>query len=145
MKSNEERAMIKALNTIEVVTLFVDDLEATKSFYLRVFAARVVFEDSESAVFKFQNLMINLLKVSSAHGLVEPLGPGGRESGPRFMPTFLVSNVDAVCEELAQHGVGLLNGPIDRPWGRRTAAFADPAGNVWEIAQELNATPVDAR
>jgi uncharacterized glyoxalase superfamily protein PhnB len=35
--------------------------------------------------------------------------------------------------------VALLNGPIDRPWGRRTAAFADPAGNVWEIAQILPA------
>jgi uncharacterized glyoxalase superfamily protein PhnB len=31
----------------------------------------------------------------------------------------------------------LLNGPIDRPWGRRTAAFADPAGHLWEVAQEL--------
>ena len=23
---------------------------------------------------------------------------------------------------------------VDRPWGPRTAAFADPASNVWEIA-----------
>jgi len=35
------------------------------------------------------------------------------------------------------HGVTLLNGPVDRPWGRRTAAFADPSGNVWEVAQIL--------
>ncbi|HPM51986.1 MAG TPA: hypothetical protein PK282_07100, partial [Rhodoglobus sp.] len=33
------------------------------------------------------------------------------------------------------HGaVEQLNGPVDRPWGIRTAAFADPAGHVWEIA-----------
>ncbi len=31
----------------------------------------------------------------------------------------------------------LLNGPQDRPWGRRTAAFADPAGHVWELAHEI--------
>jgi uncharacterized glyoxalase superfamily protein PhnB len=31
--------------------------------------------------------------------------------------------------------VKLLNGPMDRPWGIRTAAFADPAGHVWEIAK----------
>jgi catechol 2,3-dioxygenase-like lactoylglutathione lyase family enzyme len=42
-----------------------------------------------------------------------------------------------VCAELLAHGVKLLNGPIDRPWGRRTAAFADPAGNTWEVAQPL--------
>jgi uncharacterized glyoxalase superfamily protein PhnB len=30
-----------------------------------------------------------------------------------------------------------VNGPVDRPWGRRTAAFADPAGHAWEVAQLL--------
>jgi uncharacterized glyoxalase superfamily protein PhnB len=33
--------------------------------------------------------------------------------------------------------VSLLNGPIDRDWGMRTAAFADPDGHVWEVAQAL--------
>ena len=33
-------------------------------------------------------------------------------------------------------GVELLNGPLDREWGVRTAAFADPDGHVWEVAQE---------
>jgi uncharacterized glyoxalase superfamily protein PhnB len=33
--------------------------------------------------------------------------------------------------------VELINGPIDRPWGMRTACFADPDGHVWEIAQQL--------
>ena len=31
-------------------------------------------------------------------------------------------------------GVELLNGPMDRPWGIRTASFKDPAGHIWEIA-----------
>ena len=51
--------------------------------------------------------------------------------------TIKVSNVDAISQALADQGAPLLNGPIDRPWGRRTAAFADPAGHVWEIAQDL--------
>jgi uncharacterized glyoxalase superfamily protein PhnB len=34
----------------------------------------------------------------------------------------------------AARGVKLLNGPIDRPWGPRTASFMDPAGHIWEIA-----------
>lgn len=41
------------------------------------------------------------------------------------------------CAELVKHGMKLLNGPIDRSWARRTAAFAHPAGHVWEIAQVL--------
>jgi catechol 2,3-dioxygenase-like lactoylglutathione lyase family enzyme len=36
-----------------------------------------------------------------------------------------------------QRGVDLLNGPMNREWGVRTAAFTDPDGHIWEIAQEL--------
>ena len=43
--------------------------------------------------------------------------------------------VDATCAWLAQRGVELLNGPMDRPWGIRTATFQDPAGHIWEIAK----------
>lgn len=31
-------------------------------------------------------------------------------------------------------GIDLVNGPIDRPWGIRTALFADPDGHLWEFA-----------
>ncbi len=48
-----------------------------------------------------------------------------------------VEDVDAACRELRDRGVVLLNGPVDRAWGKRTAAFADPAGAVWELAQDL--------
>jgi lactoylglutathione lyase len=34
-------------------------------------------------------------------------------------------------------GVRPLAGPANREWGMRTTTFADPGGNVWEIAQEL--------
>ena len=51
--------------------------------------------------------------------------------------TIKVADVDSVCRQLKAHGVALLNGPVDRPWKRRTATFEDPAGNVWEIAQIL--------
>ena len=33
--------------------------------------------------------------------------------------------------------VELLNGPVDREWGVRTASFTDPDGHIWEIAQKL--------
>jgi len=49
--------------------------------------------------------------------------------------TIGVDDVDAMCAELAARGVTLLNGPMDRPWGIRTASFRDPAGHIWEIAR----------
>jgi len=29
-----------------------------------------------------------------------------------------------------RRGVALLNGPMNRPWGVRTASFADPGGHI---------------
>jgi uncharacterized glyoxalase superfamily protein PhnB len=49
-----------------------------------------------------------------------------------------------VCAELADRRIPLLNGPIDRPWGLRTATFTDPDGHVWEVASELAQTGGEA-
>jgi catechol 2,3-dioxygenase-like lactoylglutathione lyase family enzyme len=119
---------------ITAITLFVEDLSATKQFYLDVFALPVVYEDDNSAVFKFGETLINLLKVTEAKELIEPAPVGGRDAGVRVQFTFTVDDVDGMCAELATRGVTLLNGPIDRPWGIRTASFMDPGGHIWEIA-----------
>jgi len=42
-----------------------------------------------------------------------------------------------VRAHLQLHGANPLHGPVEGLRGRRTAAFADPAGNVWEVAQVL--------
>lgn len=126
------------LDAIEVITLFVGDIDQAKAFYKRVFAAEVVFEDDVSSVLKFSGLMVNLLLDTQAPTLVAPSAVAPAGAGSRMMLTIKVDDVDSACAELAERGVALLNGPIDRPWGRRTAAFADPSGHVWEIAQELN-------
>ena len=129
--------MIQGLNRIEVITLFVEDLEPAKRFYQEVFGLTVIYQDDDSAVVALENLMINLLAAANADTLIEPKTVGGPGSGQRSLLTISVPDADAVCAQLQQHGVTLLNGPVDRPWGRRTAAFADPAGNVWEVAQVL--------
>ncbi|MES2057069.1 MAG: VOC family protein [Pseudomonadota bacterium] len=129
--------MIESLSAIEVVTLFVDDFPAARDFYRQVFAAESIYADDVSEVLKFGGLLVNLLQATEAPDLVVPHAVAPMESGVRMLLTIRVDNTDAVCAALARHGVALLNGPIDRPWGRRTAAFADPAGHVWEIAQEI--------
>ena len=119
---------------IDAITLFVDDLPAAKEFYARAFALPLHFEDDASAVFRFGETLINLLKTDEAHELITPATVAPADAGSRMQLTIDVDDVDATCTELASRGVELLNGPIDRPWGRRTAAFADPAGHVWEVA-----------
>ena len=120
---------------LATTTLFVDDLGMTKEFYQRVFGLPVVFEDGDSAVFKLGTMLVNLLKVEAAAELVAPAEVAGRGEGARFVFTIEVDDVDGMCAELAARGVTLLNGPMDRPWGVRTASFVDPAGTIWEIAK----------
>jgi catechol 2,3-dioxygenase-like lactoylglutathione lyase family enzyme len=129
--------VIRALNELEGITLFVEDLAAARTFYTDVFGLEVVYNDDDSAVAKLKNVMINLLVVSEAHGLIAPAPVAAAGMGARALLTINVNDVDSVVAELEEDDVKLINGPVDQPWARRTAAFADPAGNVWEIAQEL--------
>jgi catechol 2,3-dioxygenase-like lactoylglutathione lyase family enzyme len=122
---------------IDVITLFVEDLERSKLFYQNVFGLAVVFEDKNSAVFNFGNMSINLLKTPAAHELINPGTVASQESGSRFQFTIHVDDVDEVCTELTARGVKPLNGPMDRAWGVRTVSFADPGGHIWEVAQQL--------
>lgn len=116
------------------ITLFVEDLDDAKRFYQDVFAQPVVFEDENSAAFKFGNLIVNLLSDTEAPELIGPAIVADAAAGARFQLTITVDDVDAVCAELARRGLALVNGPLDRPWGIRTACFRDPAGHVWEVA-----------
>jgi uncharacterized glyoxalase superfamily protein PhnB len=95
----------------------------------------VHYRDDNSSVFKFGETLINLLQVTRAPGLIAPATVASPDDGARFQFTLGVDDVDAMCEVLAKRGVELLNGPIDRPWGIRTASFRDPGGHIWEIAQ----------
>ena len=119
---------------IAAITIFVEDLEAAKRFYQEVFELPVVFEDDNSTVFTFGETVVNLLKTSEAPGLVAPATVASPDAGVRFQFTLAVDDVDAMCERLTARGVELLNGPMDRPWGIRTASFRDPGGHIWEIA-----------
>jgi predicted enzyme related to lactoylglutathione lyase len=110
---------------IDAITLFTEDLEQSKAFYSAVFGLPVSYEDPNSAVFKFDNTLINLLKIPAAHELITPGTVAARDAGVRMQFTIGVDDVDAVCAQLAKRGVTLLNGPMDRPGGIRTELAAD--------------------
>jgi catechol 2,3-dioxygenase-like lactoylglutathione lyase family enzyme len=129
--------MTDGIKGVSAITLFVEDLAAAKTFQETVFGKPLVFEDESAAAYDFDGAIVNLLAATSAPELVAPgvvAPPGG---GQRFVLTVEVDDVDAVCGRLSTGGIEPLNGPMDRPWGIRTASFRDPAGHVWEIAHPL--------
>jgi catechol 2,3-dioxygenase-like lactoylglutathione lyase family enzyme len=129
--------MSQPLKQVDAVTLFVEDPQRSKPFYERVLGRPPVFEDASSVAFRLDNVIVNLLQASEAPELIAPAPVAAGGTGARFQLTVGVEDADAVCAALAEHGITLLNGPVDRPWGLRTACFADPDGHVWEVAQDL--------
>jgi lactoylglutathione lyase len=124
---------------IAAITLFAEDLDEVKGFYRDVFDLPVLSEDADSVMFKLENTMLFLTRSDAAGRMIGPATAGGPGAGPRTVFAIIVADVDAVCADLVAKGVVLINGPADRSWGMRTANLADPAGHVWEIAQELPA------
>jgi len=123
--------------SLGAITLFVEDPQRSKEFYARLFDLSPVYEDENAAAFRFENTIVNLLATAAAHDLIGPATVAAAGAGARFQLTIWVDDADAACTELAGRGVELLNGPVDRAWGMRTACFADPDGHIWEVAQEL--------
>ena len=122
---------------IGALTLFVDDLAAARQFYLDVFELPVHYEDGESVVFRCGSTLVNLLASAAAGELIDPAIVAPANGRSRLQLTIDVDDVDAHCAVLLSRGVRLLNGPMDRPWGVRTASFIDPGGHIWEIAAPL--------
>ena len=129
---------------ITAITLFVEDVEEAKRFYTNVFDLSVVFEDESSAVFQFGTTLINLLVSSQGSDLIGPAPVGGPDSPARAQFTLTVDDVDARAAELVTRGATLINGPMDRWWGIRTACFADPGGHLWELAAPLRQDSADS-
>jgi catechol 2,3-dioxygenase-like lactoylglutathione lyase family enzyme len=131
----------KSEKSVDRVSVFVDDLDQARAFYQRIFGLPADQESHGAASFRFQNLIVTLLDVPGARELIAPAAVASREAGSRSQFTNFMDpdhcDVDAACAELAEHGVELISGPLDRPWGKRTAVFADAGGCIWELAQNV--------
>ena len=131
--------MSESLTSVGAITIFIDDPQRSKAFYERVFGAKPIYEDEDAVTFQFENLVLNMLRVRAAHELIAPALVGDADAPSRFQLTVGVEDADVVCEQLRARGVELLNGPMDREWGVRTAAFIDPDGHIWEVAAKIPA------
>lgn len=129
--------MTVSLGKVGAITMFVTDIERSTEFYTRVFGQPAVFHDAQSTAFGFDNIIINLLVATEAPELIAPATVARADGGATCQLTINVADADAAVAEIVARGATLLNGPIDRPWGQRTAAFADPDGHIWEVAADI--------
>jgi catechol 2,3-dioxygenase-like lactoylglutathione lyase family enzyme len=120
---------------IGAMTLFVPDLDRARQFYQDVFGLPAQGGDEATVMFRFKNLFLFLHQAAAAQQPVPEVLQEAHKGAGQF--AIIVDDADAVCSELTARGAALISGPADRPWGMRTATFADPGGHTWEIAQEV--------
>jgi catechol 2,3-dioxygenase-like lactoylglutathione lyase family enzyme len=120
---------------IGAMTLFVPDLDQARQFYQDVFGLDAQPAGDDTIVLRFTDIYLFLHRSAAAQEPLPEVLDEARKGAGQF--AIIVDDVDAVSSELAGHGVRLLSGPADRPWGMRTVTFADPGGHIWEIAQEI--------
>jgi catechol 2,3-dioxygenase-like lactoylglutathione lyase family enzyme len=134
----EVKQMAQSLKSVGVITLFVEDQQRSKEFYERVFEVTAVNEDEGSVIFKFDNLFLRLLtRVTAETELLGQVAVADSDSGPSFQLAIFVEDADALCADLAERGVPIVYGPVDRPWGVRHAAFRDPDGHLWVFSADI--------
>ncbi len=129
--------MTLLLKNVGALTIFVEDTQRTKAFYQERLGLPVAFEDATSVAFDIGNTILNFIRYAEAPELIGPAPVAKPGAGGQFQLTIFVENADNVIADLEAAGVPLINGPIDRAWGMRTACFTDPDGYVWEIAQNI--------
>ena len=128
------------INKVAATVLFVRDVNRCTAFYRDTFKLQYQGSDADGATFLLEEgLYLILLSPRGAADLLGmPVNELKIEGGPRGLLAASVADVDAAYEELKAKGVMLVRPPTDQPWGLRTAHFADPEGNLWEINQSIS-------
>ena len=119
-----------------VVTLGAHDMPAMRAFY-RGLGWREARNSSDAfASFLLSGAILGLFPFEHlAHDArVEP-----SDIGERFRGVSIAINVetrdlvDGTIDELRAAGARVTKEPEDAVWGGRSAYFADPEGNAWEV------------
>jgi catechol 2,3-dioxygenase-like lactoylglutathione lyase family enzyme len=119
---------------IDVIDMYVEDVARTSAFYERAFGLPAQVHPGGLVYFTFGETIMHLRDVREAAEFISPAQAATSRDASRGVFTIFTENVDAACSALADRGISLLNGPADRWWGIRDACFADPSGQIWEIA-----------
>lgn len=126
------------MRKVNAVVLFVLDLERAMTFYRDTLGLEVVFSDDVSYAFHMDGQDFALVARSAGVAMLnDEVLAAQRGGGQQVMLCADVDDVDATFATLTGRGVAFIKPPIDQPWGWRTAYFADPEGNLWELRESI--------
>jgi len=122
---------------VSLLTIGAFNLPALRTFYRALGWEETEFSSDQYAVFKTAGVLLSLFPVAE---LAKDAGIEITGSPETFRPVTFAINVerpelvDSSIEEIAAAGAKIVKEPSDAFWGGRTAYFADPENNLWEVA-----------
>ncbi len=126
------------IRKVSAAVLFVEDLEACMKFYRDKMGLEVVFSDDTSYAFRMDDQDFALVKLSAGVEMMnEEVLSVQQNGGRRVLLCADVEDADTAYKTLTDRGVTFIKPPISQVWGWRTAYFADPEGNLWELRQPV--------
>jgi catechol 2,3-dioxygenase-like lactoylglutathione lyase family enzyme len=121
---------------IGLVTILTDNIPSMKEFYRDVLGFEVNENLGNYVEFANEGVRFAICTREVMHeGTSHPsykeqrVGQGFELAFPLDSP----EEVDQAYDEIVSKGATPIKGPEMMPWGRRTAFFADPEGNIHEL------------
>ncbi|TBU71379.1 VOC family protein [Phytopseudomonas daroniae] len=122
---------------ISLITLGVDDVQASAAFYQRLGWKRSSASQEQIVFIKLKGLVLTLF---ARDELARDANIDEQPGKPAFSGVTLAHNlespeaVDAAMAHAIACGGTLLKAPEKVFWGGYSGYFADPDGHVWELA-----------
>lgn len=122
---------------VSLLTVGAYHLPELRAFYQRLGWEETEISSDEYAVFKTAGVILSLFPIEK---LAEDAGVEVPKETNVFRGVTFAINVDApeqvdsTIEQIRLAGARILREPSDAFWGGRTAYFADPENNYWEVA-----------
>lgn len=129
--------MNMVMQRVSLITIGAFNLPVLRSFYKRLGWEETEISSDHYAVFKTAGVLLSIFPIEE---LAKDAGVEINQDIQSFRGvTFAINvdkpeQVDVTVEEIRKAGGNILREPSDAFWGGRTAYFADPENNLWEVA-----------
>ncbi|RXI96390.1 glyoxalase [Anaerobacillus alkaliphilus] len=125
------------MQRVSLLTIGAFDLPKLRSFYKGIGWEETEFSSDNYAAFKTAGVILSIFPIEE---LAKDAGIEISHTADQFRGVSFAINVDSVeqvdstIEDIRKVGGKILREPSDAFWGGRTAYFADPENNLWEVA-----------
>ena len=121
---------------ISIVTIGARDVDALATFYERLGWTVAASADDGFRAFATGGGVLTLYPLEALAQLanLDPPADAGYRGVTLAVNVEQGPLVDEAIQTARDAGATILAEPEDQDWGGRTGTFADPEGNVWEVA-----------